>query len=1096
MGAYRTPNHPSSVLRLLLVLLVACALTPLAGASAEDNPGRVELPLAVYQELLHGTSGRAGAPAGYALGRARVNVAVTLDQDSYRATVTVDVPVRVLEARWTLVPLVALGTPLSDVSVGGTQVELIPTPGGMAWATNEPGLETLHLVYQLEARHFGAGRSFQLPLPRTGAQLTATLPATGLDVALIPANTTDIVESGGSTRVTASLPTSAGVQLSWRESGSSGGYTLSRASYHGRLEGDTVQWTAELGVEVEGNGSLRIPVLPSDVALAEVRVDRQLVPISVVEHNFAARVRGRGRHTITLAFAVPRTDHEGLPGVDLRIPRVPVSRFELTLPGMKEVHVTPAAGVELSHARGGTTAVFHVAMTDALTLSWPEAVPEGVSEDVEALANATLYQVAHAEEGVLHLRTVASYEVTRGSLSQLSFSVPEGVQFNEVSAEGGGVSDWRLTDDTTLTVWLDRAISDEFKLTIEYERTLETSTDASEATFSLPLLSAREVHRQRGMVALLASRHLTLEPVSEQNVARVGENQLPASIRDSVDMTVAHTFRYLGADAALTVKVKQRERERGRFDAQVDTLISLSDVTLAGAASVNVNVKSGSLTEMTFRLPAGVNFLGLTAPSLRERRVREQGDHQVVDVEFTQDMQGEFRVDVNYEQISAEGDAELEVPTLHVEGADVEQGRIAVEALAALQVEAGTLERLSPAEISELPQQLVMRTTNPILLAYRYARATPAPALGLRVTRHREIEVQDAIIDEANYRMLYTEDGLVVTTASFTVRNNRQQFLRVALPEGSEVWSATVAGHAETPAMATDAGEHAPAVLVNIINSTEGFPVELTYATPVAKLGLFGRVTGVLPRPDMVVTRTRLQVYLPSGRHYGEPVADMDPTELGVTAPRAAMALEDASAAADGRLRFSVPAEGIRFSFEKLYAGQRSESVEFAIPYVSPAGHTVGVVISLVGTVLAWLGLLGVFVGFFRTPRASLRTLGAFAGACVFGVALLGLSVWYLPIGFGGSVLLSLLLALGAGANLAYRHIPRWVEVLKSKLAPTPAMAGAGAPVDVPAPNTSVEREPAPDAGLPRADVPLDAIDVGALDSSDADDEPKLPGED
>jgi hypothetical protein len=296
--------------------------------------------------------------------------------------------------------------------------------------------------------------------------------------------------------------------------------------------------------------------------------------------------------------------------------------------------------------------------------------------------------------------------------------------------------------------------------------------------------------------------------------------------------------------------------------------------------------------------------------------------------------------------------------------------------------------------------------------------------------------------------------------------------------------------------MATDAADDTPAVLINIINSAEGFPVELTYATAVSGIGLFGRVHGELPRPDMVVTRTRLSVYLPTGRHYGEPDADLNVMESAIPTPRDAMALEQAGRGVDGRLRISVPAEGVRFSFEKLYAGQRSESVEFAIPYVSPAGHTVGVVISLVGTVLAWLGLLGIFVGFFRTPRAPRRTLGAFAGACVFGVTLLGLSVWYLPIGFGGSVVLSLLLALGAGANLAYRHIPRWVEVLKRKLAPAPAMAGAGVSVDVSAPDTSVEREPASDAGLPRADVPLDAIDVGALDSSDADDEPKLPGED
>lgn len=1054
MGTSWNARRARSVLHLILASVFALASVLPGLAAAQEGSGRVELPLAVYQDLIRAQGGSGGAPAGFALGRATVNVSGALEDDRWVATVTVDVPVRILEARWTLVPLVAVGTPITEATVGGNAVELVPTPAGMAWATNEAGRKTVRVVYRVEASRYGAGHSLPLSLPRTTASLTASLAATGLDLALIPATSSSVSEVGGATRMTATLPAGSGAQLSWRGAGTSGAHTLSRASYHGRLVGTSVHFRAELGVELESSGAIRIPILPADVALTEVRVDRQPVAISVVDGNFAATVRGRGRHTITLAFQVPRTDHDGLPGVDLRIPQVPVSRFELVLPGVKEVQVTPSAGVEVNHARGETVATFHVAMTDRLSLSWPEAVPEGVAEEVEARANAILYHVAHADEGVLHVRAIATYEITRGSLSQLSFEVPSGVQFNDVRAAAGGVSDWRLTDETTLTVFLDREVDDAFTLEVEYEQALgaTSATGATEAEVPIPLLTARDVHRQRGMVALLSSRHLTLEPRTEENVLRVGENQLPASLRESVEMTVAHTFRYLETDPVLRVAVTERERERGLFDVQVDTLVSLSDVTLAGSASVSVNVKSGSLTELTLALPAGVNFLGLSAPSLREHRVREDGDRQLVDVEFTQDMEGQFRIEVNYEQITAEGDAELVVPSLHVEGADVEQGRLALEALAALQVEAQTLERLSPVEISELPQQLVMRTTNPILLAYRYVRATPAPVLGLRVTRHQEIEVQDATIDEAIYRTLFTDDGLAVTTARFTVRNNRQQFLRVALPPGSEVWSATVAGRPETPALATDAQDDAPAVLINIINSTEGFPVELTYATEVPRLGLFGRVHGQLPRPDMVVTRSRWEVFLPAGRHYAEPVADMDVVEFGTFTPGDALALGETSFNADGRLRISVPAEGIRYTFEKLYAGQRSSTVEIAIPYMSPAGHNVGLFGSLLGTLLAWLGLLGSLIGGFARPSASRRTMLVFAGAGIVGAAILAATIGYLPIGFSGPITLSVFIALGAGATLAYKHVPRWLEELKSRLRPAAAMAGAGASIDATAP--------------------------------------------
>ena len=92
----------------------------------------------------------------------------------------------------------------------------------------------------------------------------------------------------------------------------------------------------------------------------------------------------------------------------------------------------------------------------------------------------------------------------------------------------------------------------------------------------------------------------------------------------------------------------------------------------------------------------------------------------------------------------------------------------------------------------------------------------------LSVTRHGRVETQEAAIDRAAYHTLMTRDGLSVTVARFWVRNSRKQFLRIDLPEGSEIWSAFVNGRPEKPALASDDD----AVLIKILNATEGFPLE------------------------------------------------------------------------------------------------------------------------------------------------------------------------------------------------------------------------------------------------------------------------------
>jgi hypothetical protein len=90
-----------------------------------------------------------------------------------------------------------------------------------------------------------------------------------------------------------------------------------------------------------------------------------------------------------------------------------------------------------------------------------------------------------------------------------------------------------------------------------------------------------------------------------------------------------------------------------------------------------------------------------------------------IDLAFTQEMEGQFRIEVSYERIMVDSEAEAPVPTLSVADAEVEHGRIAVEALTAVEVQPGAAQQLATVDINELPRQLGLKTTNPILLAYK-----------------------------------------------------------------------------------------------------------------------------------------------------------------------------------------------------------------------------------------------------------------------------------------------------------------------------------------------------------------------------------------
>ena len=261
--------------------------------------------------------------------------------------------------------------------------------------------------------------------------------------------------------------------------------------------------------------------------------------------------------------------------------------------------------------------------------------------------------------------------------------------------------------------------------------------------------------------------------------------------------------------------------------------------------------------------------------------------------------------------------------------------------------------------------------------------------------------MQVAAIEHAQYQTLFTRDGLAVTTARFMVRNSRRQFLRLQLPTDSQVWSVFANGQPEKPAHAADENKK-DAILIKMINSAVGFPVEVVYATPVKKMGFQGAVTSYLPRPDMIVTKSRWDVFLPTKNTYKAPTTSMDVVVHGRWANPQEMTKQEQLSTyqksnlqlAGQPLRITVPTQGIHFAFEKLYANQSADEAEFSIRYVSSDGNRVGVVLCILGVLLTWFGILAIGYARLKCPR------NVATGSIITGVVLLIMAIGYFNTGY------------------------------------------------------------------------------------------------
>jgi len=947
----------------------------------------------------------------YAFGDVSIFARLEDEEHRIKGEIITDIQLEILRDKYTTVAILPLGTKLKTAQADGKKIRLISTPDGLCFGGTK-GRYQLRIVTSIDERAEGAGRGIALALPGgTSARLTADISGTEISPTIAPALTSEITLNGDRTTVTAEIPESAQTMLTWRR-GRDVGFAASKGSYVGELVGDeSVYWKGEISMEVFDREGVTYKLLPITTTMSAVSVDGAESTLIEESGWHAVRVKGGGKHKIQLEFIIPVAT-QGSPGLSFEAPHVPVSRYELKLPGKKTVKVGSGADVQTTAADAGTKAVAHFPPSVPISFAWTEEVPK----EAEAVSQVytAIYESVIAEEGLLAADALAVVEVARGEKTSLDFTLPAGVQINKVTGPENVRTDWRVISQDSkqlVRVFFERGLKGEFSLQFSYDRPLGATAGGE---VEIPLLTPIEVQRSRGMIALLSSKEFSFDPSKEVSLTRVGENQIPALWRRGIDKPVVHTFKYAGADPSLTVKLAVPEKIRGKVDAVVDTLISVGDVSIKGNAAIDVVLKSGKLSELDLELPTGLNILNVVAPSLRTHQITTVDGKQKIALQFTQEMEGTFLVQLTYERIFGEAGDDVSVPTVSVDGAEVEQGRVAIEALSAVEIQAIKTERLSSLEPSELPKRLLMNTSNPILLGFKYFQADPPHELRLKVVRHTEVEPQSAIIDSAHYRTLITKDGIAVTTANLTMRNSRKQFLKLVLPAKSEMWSATVDGKVEKPALEIEKdGNKEPGVLIRLVNSADPFQVQLVYKTPVQAVRFFGTISSMLPKPDMVVSRSAWTVVLPAGAHFGHLATNMEiDQQMG---QRGAMPVARHSV----QLPIQVmpeSEEGPQFTLTRLYATEALDDSNFSVVYLS--GSTFYVAIAL------FAAALGIAFG-----ASHLKSRKAQAGVALSGISAAALIGYYVGISLWIPVLVLIgLRALEKLAPLGRRFLESQVE--------------------------------------------------------------------
>lgn len=393
------------------------------------------------------------------------------------------------------------------------------------------------------------------------------------------------------------------------------------------------------------------------------------------------------------------------------------------------------------------------------------------------------------------------------------------------------------------------------------------------------------------------------------------------------------------------------EKKEPRVYSEVYTLTSLGDGIATANAAVQNTILFAGVDAFKYTIPAGMIVLDVQGPGIRSWKA--EGDTLEVLLNFA--AEGAYGLTIQLEKPLEVG-KDLVAPIVAPVGVERARGWVGVESRGNLELNASEVSGATPVDVRSLPAAILGVTDQPVLLGYKYLGAQPT--IALTAAQHDEVEVLVTLLDLTVARTMWTREGRRLTSVLYQVRNNRRQFLKLALPENAELWSASVSGRAVQPAKGSDGRVMLPLVRSQQHGNTlSSFQVEVVYVENGKPVGDNGRgsFAAQLPVADVPSTYVAWTVYSPERTKVRKWTVDGNlerveslsypialETQDYVDVPEQAEPIANDAAAARQSLggagiaagaapvMVSLPLQGEATHFEKLLALDETLQVEFA----------------------------------------------------------------------------------------------------------------------------------------------------------------------
>lgn len=298
-----------------------------------------------------------------------------------------------------------------------------------------------------------------------------------------------------------------------------------------------------------------------------------------------------------------------------------------------------------------------------------------------------------------------------------------------------------------------------------------------------------------------------------------------------------------------------------RMHGGLTQFVGLGEDSTSVSANVTLDVTQGGAKEARIQLPENVTINQVQGALVGDWEMKP-GELLITFLEPVE-QSASF---VITGEASLPRDGQVDIPLLRLENVERETGGVGVDVLGAGEIKEDSVKTqgLQRADASDLGEPVSSRQS-PALLAFR-THANDAKlqrSLRLAVSRYTQQAVLMANVQEARYRVLLTKDGKSLVEARYALRNNQRSFVKITLPPGATLWSASLAGKPIRPGSGPDTSLLLPLSKARSGEDAPEFAVEIIYFAPGAGWTDKGRMKLALPALDLPISRTGLQVFYP-----------------------------------------------------------------------------------------------------------------------------------------------------------------------------------------------------------------------------------------